>query len=33
MKNEKKYHAPAAEAMLKILEFLADHPGSWGYPN
>lgn len=30
MKNEKKYHAPAAEAMLKILEFLADHPGSWG---
>ncbi len=30
MTKEKKYQAPAAETMLKILEFLADHPGAWG---
>lgn len=30
MGNDKKYQAPAAETMLKILEFLTDHPGAWG---
>ncbi len=30
MQQEKKYQAPAAETMLKLLEFMADHPGSWG---
>lgn len=27
---ERKYHTPAAEGTIKVLEFLAEHPGDWG---
>ena len=27
---ERKYHAPAADGVLELLEFLAENPGEWG---
>lgn len=30
LRKEKKYEAPAAEALLSLLEFFSSNPGSWG---